>query len=112
MAKDKAQAVVPSVQMPSADLINYRFDQNDKNVKELKDESAKNFEDLNGKLDTLTNTFATKEELKVVDDVHKAEVAAINKRLDNFVWYWRALIIAVFTALSGAVIDFIIGVKK
>jgi hypothetical protein len=46
------------------------------------------FEKHDRKLDTLTNTFATKEEL-----------AVITRQLDNYRWYFRAM----FTALTLAV---------
>lgn len=89
MAKDETSVVVPSVQMPSADLINYRFDQTDKNIAALTE-----------LVTSLTATFATKEELGV-----------LVRRVDNFVWYWRALVTALLLALAGAIVNLIRGVK-
>lgn len=53
MTEDKIDVPtpVPSVSMPSADLINFRFDQNDRKT-----------DSLSRKLDKLTIHFATKEE--------------------------------------------------
>lgn len=92
MANAKEPRIVPSVQMPSADLINFRFDQNDKNVAELK-------EMVGG----LTNNFLTKDEAQMLKEERDAAISSVNQRLDNFVWYWRALIVAVLTALATAV---------
>lgn len=76
--------VQPTISMPSADLINFRFDQTDKNIALL-----------DKKVVALTSTYATKEELSF-----------ITRRLDNYTWYWRtvfgflmALTVGVVTAL-------------
>lgn len=50
-----AGGTVEPPKMPSADLINYRFDQADKQ-----------FAEISGKIDHLANNFVTKEELQVV----------------------------------------------
>lgn len=70
------------VPMPSADLVTFRFDQIDKEMTSL-----------HTKLDGLTVNFATKD-----------EVSIINKRLDNYTWYWRAIVTAVLTALGIAIV--------
>lgn len=89
--------VVPSVQMPSADLINFRFDQNDKNVAELKEMVGK-----------LTTNFLTKEEAQVLKDERDSAINAVNKRLDNWQWYWRALVSAALLALGTAIAGIVI----
>lgn len=68
---------------PSPDLIVYRFNQLDTSIGKL-----------DKKITDLTVTFVTKEELSV-----------ITKRLDNYTWYWRALVsatlIAFLTSIAG-----------
>lgn len=81
MADSSSPRVQPTISMPSADLITYRFDQTDKKL-----------EDLKTQMTNMSNAFATKEEL-----------AAVDKRIDNWVWYFRALLIAVFGALFTAI---------
>ena len=75
----------------SPDLLIFRLNQLDDGMKQL-----------NGKLDMLTNNFATKEELH-----------DINKRLDNWQWYWRSLVGAVLLALATSVASLLVfhGVK-
>lgn len=58
------------------------------------------FEKHDKKLDGLTANFATKEELAVVQS-----------RLNDYQWYFRALVTAVFIALAGVVINFVLGRK-
>lgn len=74
---------IPTTQvaMPSADLVTFRFDTIDKEMISL-----------HTKLDGLTVNFATRD-----------EVAAIQKRLDSYTWYWRAIVVAVLTAMATAV---------
>lgn len=69
------------VPMPSADLVTFRFDQMDKEMSSL-----------HSKLDNLTINFATKEEF-----------ATVQRQMDNWRWYLRAMVVAVFTALSTAI---------
>lgn len=94
---DKTPRIVPAVQMPSADLINFRFDQNDKNVAELKDMVGK-----------LTNNFITKEEAQMLKEERDTAIAAVNKRLDNWQWYWRTIISGVVLALATAIAAIVI----
>lgn len=75
--------------MPSADLVTFRFDTIDKEMISL-----------HTKLDGLTVNFATKE-----------EVGLIQKRLDNYTWYWRAIITAIFVALGTAIGSLVIRVR-
>lgn len=82
---DKPPQVQPTISMPSADLITYRFDQTDKKVEELK-----------LLVTTMTATFATNE-----------RVGELEKRLDNYTWYWRAVFSGLIIALSGLVVALI-----
>ncbi len=71
---------------PSPDLIVYRFNQLDQSIGKL-----------DKKLDALTEIFATKE-----------EVTVLTKRLDNYTWYWRALVSATLVAFATAIAAFLI----
>lgn len=94
---DKTPAVVPSVQMPSADLINYRFDQLDKSNAEVKLLIA-----------SLGDTFASKEEVKAGDDAAQEKIVAINKRLDNWARVLWAVVSAALLALATSIANFFI----
>lgn len=78
--------VQPTISMPSADLINFRFDQTDKNIAAL-----------DKKVVDLTSTYASKEELSI-----------ISKRLDNYTWYWRAVFTAILLC-GGGIIAALVG---
>lgn len=82
---DKAPQVQPTISMPSADLITYRFDQTDKKVEELK-----------LLVTTMTTTFATNE-----------RVNDLEKRLDNYSWYWRAVFTGLILTIAGVIVALI-----
>lgn len=65
-------------------------------VGELEKTVVAGFKEHNDKLDTLINNFATKEEL-----------AQVQRQLANWVWYFRALFVAVCTALGTAVFSIV-----
>lgn len=88
---------VPTIPLPSADLIVYRFDQTDRRMDGLNLKVDDGFNSLGSKLDNMVHIFATKEELN-----------EITKRLDNWQWYWRALISAVLIALATSIVSVII----
>lgn len=67
--------------LPSSDLIIYRFDQTDKKI-----------EDLDHKFDSMGILYASKEEL-----------AAVNKRLDDYKWYWRTVFTALLLCVGGII---------
>lgn len=103
---DQPQATaIPAIPVPSADLINYRFDQNDKALKEMKDESTKRFDALNTKLDDITTTFLTKEEAHSLKEEHDKDIRAIWKKFDDQRWYWRAIVTAVLLCFATAVAE-------
>lgn len=77
----KKTEVIPTVQMPSADLINFRFDQTDKGMSELKD-----------MISALAGTFVTKEEFQDV-----------NRRLDSYTWYWRTIFTSILLLVGGVI---------
>lgn len=92
MAKSTAQINKEATSAPLEDspaVIAYRMGQLENAVKA-------GFEKHDKKLDSLTSNFATKEELAVVQS-----------RLNDYQWYFRALAVAVFTALAGVVINWI-----
>lgn len=91
MATIKKSEVVPSVQMPSADLINFRFDQTDRQFDELKNTLTK-----------LTNNFVTREEAQALREERDGRIAEITRRLDSYRWYMRSIISAVLLALFTA----------
>lgn len=71
-------------------VVDYRMGQLEGAVRE-------GFEKHDKKLDALTNSFATKEEL-----------AGVTRQLDNYRWYFRALLSAILLALATAVAGLII----
>lgn len=73
--------IVQAVTMPSADLISFRFDQNDKKTDEL-----------GKKLDILTTNFASKE-----------EIAEVNRRLDNWTKYGWSVFITMLLIIGGLI---------
>lgn len=88
--------------MPSADLLNYRFDQVDQNFKEVKEQLA-----------ALVSNFITKEEAQMLKDERDAKIEALRiehgnalkaltDRLDTQRWYWRAIVTAVLFALAAS----------
>lgn len=77
--------VIPTVPLPSSDLIVYRFDQTDKKI-----------DALDKKFGEMTHVYATKEEFNI-----------ITKRLDNYTWYWRAVFTGFLLTVSGIVIALI-----
>lgn len=92
MSKSNAQIVKEANSTPIEDspaVIAYRMGQLENAVKS-------GFEKHDKKLDDLTSSFATKEELAVVQ-----------ARLNDYQWYFRALASAVFVALSGVVFNWI-----
>lgn len=81
-----------TIPVPSADLINYRFDQSDKK-----------FEEMNNKLDQILvqNSHFVSEA-----DVQRLISNAIKPTTDtlaNWRWYWRAMFTAITLALFTAV---------
>ena len=67
-------------------------------VGSLEDVVKAGFREHNEKLDKLIGNFATKEELSIV-----------TRRLDNYQWYFRALITAVLLSLGTAVVGVTVG---
>lgn len=65
-------------------------------VGKLEETVVAGFQLHNDKLDTLINNFATKEEL-----------AVLQRQLANWVWYFRALFVAVCTALGTAIFSIV-----
>lgn len=89
--KEAASSNLPLEDSPA--VIAYRMGQLENAVKA-------GFEKHDKKLDSLTLNFATKEELQVVQ-----------QRLNDYQWYFRALVTAVFIALAGEIVNFFIGPK-
>lgn len=82
--------MLPSVEDTPA-VLAYRMGQVEIAVKE-------GFLSHEKKLDALTSNFASKE-----------EIIAVQARLDNMRWYFRAMILAILTALATAVGALMIG---
>ena len=74
-------------------VLAYRMGQVELAVKESSNVVIEGFKAHDKKLTDLTSNFATKEELSV-----------IQKRIDDYQWYFRALVLAVLTALSGLIL--------
>ena len=72
-----------TVQETTLAVVDYRMGQLETAVKD-------GFAAHDKKLDGLTTNFATKEELQTVQ-----------ARLNDYQWYFRALVVAVLTALAG-----------
>lgn len=86
-----------SIPVPSADLINYRFDQTDKK-----------FEDMSNKLDQIlvqNSHFITESEVKkLISD----SIQPTKDTLNDWRWYWRAMFSAIVVALAASVINFFV----
>lgn len=83
--KIEAPTPIPAVTMPSADLINYRFDQNDKKT-----------EAISRKLDKIVSNFASKEDLTVIEE-------RLN-RWGKMVW---GVVLAVIALAGGLIAAFV-----
>lgn len=69
----------------SPHVVSYRVGQLEKAV-------VAGFKEHNLKLDSLINNFATKE-----------EVTAVNRRIDNYTWYWRAVVTGLILTIAGVI---------
>lgn len=98
MAKQPDTKTVAAIPLPSADLINYRFDQNDRQ-----------FEKLNKKLDDMTTNFVTQAyitELKSESDAkHKDFQKQIDDIKKNAKW-WVGTIVAIAGIIVATVAIF------
>jgi hypothetical protein len=82
------QQITPTVALPSADLITYRFDQMDKSMASL-----------NTKMDLLTNNFITRKEADLLIKQGEETWKDIDKRLDRMQNFTNAIIVAVIGAV-------------
>lgn len=96
----------PQTANPSTDLINYRFDNQEKAIKELKVETKQNFDALNHKLDFMVNTFITRNEFNDVKDAKEKDHAelwlAINQIKTNMKW-WATWVVTAAAAVAGVI---------
>lgn len=93
-----------TIPLPSADLINYRFDAQDKAIKELRTEAKQNFDALNHKLDYLSETFVTRVEFSDFRTAADKDRKDIWTAIDSFrraARWWVATLIAFATMLAG-----------
>lgn len=74
-------------------VLAYRMGQVEIAVKESGIAVVEGFKAHDKKLDSLTSSFASKDDL-----------AVIQRQLDNYKWFFRALVVATLTALAGVVI--------
>lgn len=81
-----------SVTVPSADLINYRFD-----------EADKKFAAMGTKLDAILSQNANFITEDKVNKIVTEAVQPIRDTMANYRWYWRAMFVAVLAALGGVV---------
>lgn len=86
----EAPATIP---VPSADLINYRFDQSDKK-----------FEEMNNKLDQILIQNSHFVEQAEVQRMIDATLKPTQDTLTNWRWYWRALFTAMVIASGTAIV--------
>lgn len=106
MSEQKQNSPVASIALPSADLISYRFDQNDKNFADLKSANTKQFDTLNEKLDIWAGKFQTKEDAatadKAMETQHREDIVRLQTQIDDFkksVKWWISTIIAIMGVL-------------
>lgn len=96
-----AELTVEQPKMPSADLINYRFD----NIEKIQ-------KSTNDKLDMLTNNFLTREEAQTLTQERDAKIADIQRQLDadraERRWKTRMIATAAYSALFVSVGTFIV----
>jgi hypothetical protein len=93
----QVQGVTPTVALPSADLITYRFDQIDKSM------SA-----MNVKLDLLTNNFITRKEADLLVKQGDEVAKEMSKRIDKMQTFSNAIIVAVIGALTMSIASVLI----
>jgi hypothetical protein len=84
-----------SVSVPSADLINYRFDQSDKK-----------FEEMNKKLDQILLQNAHFLSEAQVEKLVAEAVRPTQDAMESWRWYMRAMVSAVLIALATAIASF------
>lgn len=81
-----------TISVPSADLINYRFDVTDQK-----------FREMNTKLDTIlmqTAHFVSEDQVsKMITEA----LAPTKETITTWRWYWRAIVSAVLLALAAAI---------
>ena len=94
---NKEAGMAPDTENTPA-VIAYRMGKVEEAVDKAAIAVTEGFKAHDKKLDTLTSNFATKEELGV-----------IQKRIDDYQWYFRALVVAVLTALAGLILTWMHG---
>lgn len=98
MPKQQEPTIQASVQVPSSDLINYRFDQADIQ-----------FDKLNKKLDDMTNHFVTTAylaDLKLEGDKRHTELQNQIDAINRNARWWVGTLLTVATVVIGAVAIF------
>lgn len=88
----------PMVAVPSADLINYRFDQTDKR-----------FDEMKVKLDAIFAQNAHFVDETRVREIVREIVKPTEDTLSGYRWYWRTLVAAVILAVATAVVSLVTG---
>lgn len=97
---------IAAIPLPSADLINFRFDQQEKTVQEFKKEAGRQFDQLNEKLDYMSTTFVTRVELTEMQTTADKEHVALwgdIKAIRTAAKWWVATGIAAVASLAGMI---------
>lgn len=87
----------PMISVPSADLINYRFDMTDRR-----------FDEMTKKLDAIYAQNAHFVDETRVREIVKEVVKPTEDTLSGYRWYWRTLVGAVILAIATGVASFIL----
>jgi hypothetical protein len=82
----------PMISVPSADLINYRFDI-----------TEKRFDEMTRKLDAIFAQNAHFVDESRVREIVKEVIKPTEDTLGGYRWYWRTLVAAVILAIATAV---------
>ena len=95
---DAAKLEAPATNtVPSADLINYLFDQTDKR-----------FDEMNKKLDAIFSQnahFVTEDRVR---EIVRDAIKPTEDALGSYRWYWRSLVVAVILSIFTAVASLIV----
>lgn len=89
--------VTPTVALPSADLIVYRFDSMDKQMA-----------NLSAKMDAVASTFLTKEEAALMRQEREDKLNALAKRIDKMQSFAYGIAVAVIGALTMSIASVLI----
>lgn len=110
MVKKNIHDPIATIPLPSADLINFRFDALEKAQSTLRSENKQNFDILSHKLDYMVETFITRTEFNdfrsTKDQEHKEIWVSINNTKNSFK-FWVTTAVAVAGVIAVVIATYI-----